>query len=246
MRRTLWIGVLAGFALCTLSPAIQAADHRDGHAVLADPSTDINDVYTWMNADKSKVYLAMTVFPVADRMSKFSTAAKYVFHLTSGATYGATTTQTVNIICTFDASQKASCWAVNGTNTLDYVTGDASPAAGIPSASGKMKVFAGLRSDPFFFNLDGFKATADAVAAAAGGLMTDGSGCPTNLPAATAMALVTQLKKAPPAAGSPFPGTGDPVDFFKTLNTLAIVMSVDTAMVSPGGKIVAVWGSTNN
>ena len=52
-------------ALPPTGPAL-AADHRDGDFVLADPSTDINDVYTWMSADASKVYLAMTVFPAAN------------------------------------------------------------------------------------------------------------------------------------------------------------------------------------
>ena len=45
-----------------------------------------------------------------------------------------------------------SCWL----GTDEYVTGDASAITGLTSADGKLKVFAGLRADPFFFNLDGF------------------------------------------------------------------------------------------
>lgn len=213
-----------------------AADHRDGAAVKTDPSTDINDVYAWVSPDGSKVYLGLTVFPVADAMAKFSNTAKYVFHLRSGATYGATSTQDVRIICTFAADQKISCWVVQGSDTIDYLTGDASATAGLTSASGKTKVFAGLRDDPFYFNLAGFQAVATAAGMAAPGLMFDPAGCPT-IPPATAMTLVEQL--------STRPGGGAAENFFANLNTLAIVVAVDKAMVTPGGPIIGVWGSTN-
>lgn len=238
MKRLFALAVagMAGF-LCA-PPTAKAADHRDGAAVKMDPATDINDVYAWMSTDSAKVYLVMTVFPVADATAKFSTTAKYVFHLRSQPTYGAAATQDVNIICTFAADQKASCWVEKGGMTLDYVTGDANMNAGASSTSGMFKVFAGLRDDPFFFNLDGFKAVAAAVSAAAATLipMADAAGCPP-LDMATSDTLVTQLSHAP--AG------GAAANFFAGLNTLAIIVSVDKAMVTPGGPILGVWGSTN-
>lgn len=122
--------------------------------------------------------------------------------------------------------------------------GDASPEAGITSASGKTKVFAGRRFDPFFFNLVGFQETAKFIGANATALLAgaDPAGCP-RIDAITSNILVTKLKSAancmPPAACTPG------VDFFKDLQTLAIVVSVDTALVTPGGKVLGVWGSTN-
>lgn len=211
----------------------QSADHRDGPAVKTDPSTDINDVYTWN--DGANVVLAMTVFPVADANSKFSNAAAYVFHTESAAAFGATSNP-LDIICTFDTTQKISCWAGD-----EYVTGDASAAAGIASTSGKMKVFAGRRADPFFFNLDGFNDTRALVVGAAPSLVDAGAfnstGCP-NLDQGTSDAILAHLQGRDS-------GTTDAGDFFQSLNTLAIVISIDKALVTKGGALMTVWASTN-
>lgn len=158
-----WLVVVGGACLATavIHPRLaQSADHRDAPATTADPAADINDVYAFLDKPgdaATKVVLAMTVFPAAPAGAKFSDTVQYVLHTSSGAKFGAATSD-LDIICQFDATQKASCWA----GADEFVTGDASQAAGITSKSGKLKVFAGLRADPFFFNLAGFQ---DAVAA---------------------------------------------------------------------------------
>lgn len=205
-----------------------SADHLDSPATKADPTVDINDLYSFM--DGSNLVLAMTVFPAATTGAKFSDKVQYVIHTSSGAAFG-TTTASEDVICTFDTAQKIQCWA----GTDEYVTGDASAAAGVASADGKFKVFAGLRADPFFFNLDGFK-HAVATVEGAGSLPADTSGCPT-LDNATAAALRTQLQTAPDG--------GAPQDFFKSLNGLAIVVSLDKSLVTKGGAIVSTWASTH-
>lgn len=222
--RATWVA-----ALLFTSTAI-AADHRDAAAVLTDPATDINDVFAWTSSDGTKVNLAMTVFPAATTAAKFSNVAQYVFHTTSSPGYGMPAAASEDILCTFDTAQKISCWGGG-----EYVTGDASSTAGITSASGKLRVFAGLRDDPFFFNLDGFKETAHLVHAAAGSLTFDAAGCPA-LDQPTADALVTQLRSKP--------GGGAPQDFFAGLNGLAIVIQIDKALVTKGGSTLGVYAST--
>lgn len=218
-------------AAVLIATAALAADHQDGAAVLTDPSTDINDVFAWTSPDGSKLNLVMDVFPAATTAAKFSNVAQYVFHTTSSAGYGMPAATSEDILCTFDTAQAISCWGGG-----EYVHGDASNPAGITSAGGKLRVFAGLRDDPFFFNLDGFKATAAAVHGAAGALTFDAAGCPA-LDANTSNALVTQLRSAP--------GGGAPSDHFKGLNTLAIVVQIDRTLVTKGGSTVGVWASTN-
>src|SRR5262249_9125643 len=142
------------------------------------------------------------------------------------------TTKSVDVVCTFDAAQKISCWV----GDKDYVTGDASAVAGLTSASGKVKVFAGLRDDPFFFNLDGFKHTVSTVEAAAPTLMFDGAGCPA-IDAATSAVLVGQLQHDP--------NGGPPANFFAGKNVLSIVLSIDKTLLTEGGPIVSMWASTN-
>lgn len=229
LKWTRWLGACAAMAV---APLALAADHRDATKLLADPSSDINDVYAWMQS--GKIVMAMSVFPVADATSNFSNTLKYVFHTRAGASGLAPTEPEVNVICTFDTTQVASCWA----GTADYVTGDASVTGGITSDSGMLKVFAGLRDDPFFFNLDGFNATITAVkgAIAGGGLTFDAFGCPTNAPVATLVGLL----------GSNGADGGPGANFFAGLNVLAIVVEVDASLLTTAtAKQVTIWSSTN-
>ncbi len=231
-----WMLVVGGACLATavIHPRLaHSADHLDAPATSAEAAADINDVYAF--TDGNNAVFAMTVFPAAPATAKFSNVVQYVIHTSSGAAYGATNTA-YDIICQFDAdaAQKTSCWA--GAN--EYVTGDASTAAGITSKSGKLKVFAGLRKDPFFFNLLGFREAVKTVKDVNdGGTLTFTAGCPDNLTEGQSNLLVGQLSTAP--------GGGAAQDFFKDLSTLAIVVSLDKTLVTAGGPIVSTWGSTH-
>ncbi len=228
-----WAALVA--ASCAVTAVVhprlaRSADHLDSPAVKAEHAADINDLYSWV--DGNNAIFAMTVFPAAGADAKFSDKIQYVFHTSSGAGYKQTTSD-LDIICTFDAAQKAQCWA----GTDEYVTGDASQAAGITSTSGKFKVFAGLRADPFFFNLDGFNDAVGFVKTNGGALAYDDAGCPT-VDGVTSGILVNKLSHNPTDGGAP-------VDFFEKLNTLAIVVAVDKSVVTKGGPVVSSWASTN-
>ncbi len=236
MKRTIGLFAL-GIAAALQSPSVQAADHRDGASVLTDPSTDINDVYSWMSSDGSKVYLAMTVFPVADKAaSKFSTAAYYVFHTASRASFAATQVTPVDVVCGFDSGQYISCW-VGGNTTFVY--GNANTTTGISNTAGTVKVYAGPRKDHFFFNLLGFNQVRANVKTNAATLAAafNANGCPTGAGVnATLTAQRTQLGQAP--------GGGAATDFFAPLNTLAIVVEIDKTLLNKGGGFMSVWGGT--
>lgn len=247
------VGLGVATAAISFAAPVMSADHRDAPASTADPASDINDVYAFM--DGSNVVLAMTVFPLADASAKFSDKTQYVFHTSSGSAFGTTSSNT-DVICTFDTSQKISCWV----GTADYVTGDASATSGITSTSGKVKVFSGKRADPFYFNICGFReAVGEVDAAETGGLIPtpDAAGCPVFTGGAsnpTVIALQASLKKTGPTT-DPGPSS-DPVsaycsgtgrtgpDDFGGFNTLAIVVSVDKTLLNGGGPIMSVWGAT--
>jgi hypothetical protein len=235
-RITKGAALVAGtcLALALLPRLAKSADHLDSPAVKADPTADINDLYSWV--DGNNAVFALTVYPAAPAGALFSDKVQYVIHTGSAASFGATETPK-DIICTFAgtaAPQTISCWL---GATDEFVTGNADSATGIASTDGKLKVFAGLRKDPFFFNLDGFHATVDAVkAAAAGGGLEFDAGCPL-LDTPTASALQASLQTDG--------GGGAAQDFFKDLNTLAIVVSVDKSLVTSGGPIVSAWASTH-
>lgn len=217
-----------------LSPAARAADHADSPAVREDPAADFGDVLAWMSADANDLILLGSVIQNATPDSRFSDAVQYVFHTQSSAAYGDPAADEVNVICTFEGTddQTIRCWAGNES----FVTGDAGDPSGLVSDDGKLRVFAGLRNDAFFFNSSGFNATRAIVRDAAPNLSFDDAGCP-EVDAATSAVLVEQLMTT--ADGGPA------VDNFGNANILVIAIAVDKSVVTPGGPIVAVWGSTN-
>lgn len=233
MTKSTWMRGALALALTAAATTALAADHLDGPAATMDPAADITDTYAWL--DSGNVVLVMNVSPLATSTSKFSDKVQYVFHTESRMAFGMPGTK-VDIICTFDAAQKVSCWVGDKA----YVTGDASATAGLAAGDGSFKVFAGLRDDPFFFNLDGFKDTVTTVEGAAASLTFDAAGCPA-LDAATSTLLVNKLKTDPKST----PPGGTAKDFFAGKNVLSIVLSVDKKLLNGGGPIMSYWASTN-
>jgi hypothetical protein len=223
--------LLLGLLLSLAGPS-RAADHRDGPAASKDPAADIADLYAW--ADGDKVYLGLTVFPAATKDAKFSTSVYYVFHTASRPTFTAAPTLPTDVICGFDAQQRVSCWA--GADRADYVSGDGRNPAGLRSVNGRLRVFAGLRRDPFFFNEEGFAGFVDRVRAAAATLTVDLGNCP-SLTAAQAKAWRDALQQD---------RTGKPgKDAYQGASALALVLEVDRALLNRGGPILSVWAATH-
>lgn len=240
MKKLAWTAGVLGIGLSAVvgGKIAQGADHRDSDllAMSANSAADLNDVYAWMNSDASKLNLVMTVQPFAAADATFSPNVQYVFHINSKAAYGAAATET-DVICTFASATSVQCWVGD-----DYVTGDPSSTAGLVSADGKIKIFAGQRKDPFFFNLDGFKqAVRDAEAAVQGGVVTidPTTGC-ANIPAGASQAVVNDLTHDSNGTTA----TTTLTDDFATANGVALIMQVDKTLVNSGGPILGVWGAT--
>lgn len=188
----LWLkgSVLLGLALA--ASAAYAADHLDGPAAQGAPEADINDVYTWMSNDNSKLILIQTVGGVPG-IDNFSDAVQYVFHVGRGdaappanLVMPPPAASTTDIVCEFDSNTAVACFVgTPGAPAADFFTGDASAEAGAESTNGTFRVHTGKHADPFYFYLDGFSAARDLVVTAAGaGLLPpaafEPSGCVTN------------------------------------------------------------------
>lgn len=234
MRKTRWLQGACALAIALGGPSAFAADHLDGFKTPTD--TDINDVYAWAESDT--LVLVMDTLPLAAADAKFSDAVQYAFHLESSAGFGQAGTKK-DVICTFDAAQMIQCWVGDPAEGKvdDSVKGDASKAAGLTSDSGKIKVFAGVRADPFYFNLEGFQDAVSTVKSVAGMLTFDGAMCPM-LDVNTATTLIGMLQGTNMGAGAA-------ENFFATVNTLSIVLEIEKSLVTGGGNTVAVWGSTH-
>lgn len=228
--RTLGVVLAVGVPLAAL-----AADHGDLPSAVSsrEPSADITDLYAWMTADATRLNLVAAVSPGAGRGATFSDAVVYQFAVSSASGYGQPQDSTL-ITCKFIDGINVECWAGD-----DYAVGDPSAAQGIVSDNGGLRVFAGLRDDPFFLEYVGFQNGIDAANAevAAGRVpfpISEG-GCPI-LSAEQQGVLLTALT------------TGDNGDAasntFAGQSVLALVIQVDKAIVNSGGPVLGVSVST--
>ena len=233
------LGAVIGLAgLVSLSPdRAEGADHIDGPATTGEPLADITDFYAWMDDTATNLNLVTAVNPFATAETAFGTANQYAIHISSRADFGATDETEFTVLCQFYTADGLECWVLDDAGAVvDYVEGDPSDPAGIQSDSGDVRVFAGLRDDPFFFNLDGFSRTRETVLAAAGSLTFDEGNCPT-IDDATSTELVRQLT----TDADDSEATDDLMD----ANVLALVIQLDKTLVNSGGPILAAWTSTH-
>ena len=156
-----------------------AADHIDASAFGSlgtpggafDPMSvhgerDINDVYAFQGSNASRTVLAMTTNPAINAFGgKFGPNVRYIINVDRDGN----AVQDLAYVVRFDngdrGNQKytvtrytgAQCRSRSGSATC---AAPARPAGnGMASLLGNGKIFAGVRSDPFFFDLTGFVGT---------------------------------------------------------------------------------------
>jgi hypothetical protein len=195
------------------------ADHFSGPRALADPASDITDVYAFPSPERpGHLVLVLDVFPIAAPTALFSDALTYRFRLrpvTATAAGGTPAFMPGADEWTFDVTFDAPAPG-DGTGSLGQAgtcTTPGGPAISFPVGDEQqtemhgLRIFAGARLDPFFIDLNGVLATE----------------------------AQEQLAFRPRAANS-----------LDGMNVLAIVIEVDVATVlGPGaGPLLAVVGET--
>ncbi len=177
--------------------SVYAADHLDSPLVTNDPAADLNDIYAFVNPnDASELIVIATMSPIAGPTTQFSDAVEYRFHIANNAS----PSESHEILCSFP-----------NVGTIECTGPSASAAGGLVgqiNSGQNMRVYAGLRDDPFYFDLGAFTQTV--------------------------ATLTPQFTN---------PGT----DFFEGLNTLAIVVGIDSDILSNEGadSTLKVYASTN-
>jgi len=149
-------GVCLGVAAALSAPAF-AADHTEAPGATADPAADIADFYAW-NTDDGKIVAAITVGGLGPSEG--------------GAIFDADVLYGVHIDQNFDNVPDLDVWLrfgqssdgdwgvqVSGLPGGDPVV--EGPVEAVIDAGGDLRVYAGLRDDPFFFDQAGFLATLD-------------------------------------------------------------------------------------
>jgi hypothetical protein len=153
-----------------LAGTASAADHRDSPTVEDDPAADIADVYAFRspeNPDNLVVSLDVNGLTAPGDYRDFAEDVSYNIHVDNTGDLVADATATV----TFSGAT----FAIEGLG--DPITGDVTAAESadeIVNETGGIKVFAGPRDDPFFFDLTGFKSFVAGPYVPANGLRPEG------------------------------------------------------------------------
>lgn len=167
MRKT-FVAVAAAAAMMALGTApllVRGADHLDAPGLMSpegQAAADVNDVYVFEGADAGKTIIAVTTHPAAGAISplRYATNLNYVINVDNTGD----AIQDLAYVMRFSGKRKQQDWTLTrysgekartltgrGRQIAEGVTGT------VEKAKGKTKVFAGLRSDPFFFDLAAFR-----------------------------------------------------------------------------------------
>jgi hypothetical protein len=223
-----WVAAafLAGMIFIEGVAPSHASDHLDTPTVIADPRTDIGDIYAWTSPNGRQLNLVMTIVG-----HSFSDKIQYAFHVDSGKQFGKTTA-TTTIACHLASANDMECRAGYG----DYARGDASIPDGLEGRNARFRVFAGMRDDPFFNNVKGTRAAYQTAATALkNGAVADAAGCP-GFDQATSQAILDQWRHT---------DGGPATNFLAGWTPASLVISIDLNVVGKGGRMLAVWGSTS-
>ena len=140
------------------------SDHVDGPRVIGDPAADVTDLFAFTSpADPTRTVLAVDVFPFAGEEAMFSNVITHSIAVRRASVAGVgdatkfrTADPEVRFSFTFDTLEKnpgggkpiqrGTC-TLPGGQTLRFVVND---EKGASTPDGTFRVFAGLRSDPFY------------------------------------------------------------------------------------------------
>ena len=130
---------------------VGAADHLDSPNAKANHALDITDIYAFDGASSSKTVLVLDVNPLAGVMSgtRFATDAEYRLNIDRTGDAVADDVYTVTFRDGGPGGKQLLTLKKNGSTVLTGKTGNANNGGGA-------KLFAGVRDDPFFFDLASF------------------------------------------------------------------------------------------
>ena len=141
------------------------SDHVDGPRQIGDPAADLSDLFAFTSPENAgRAVLAICVFPAAGDAAVFSNAVDYsiavrrvsVTGLGEAAKFSTGEQEVAGFSCRFDVLERGADGAppvqrgactLPGGQTLRFVVND---EKGSSTPDGVFRVFAGLRSDPFY------------------------------------------------------------------------------------------------
>lgn len=144
-----------------LAIALMSSDHRDGPNGTADRPADIADLYAWHDSTAGTLTIALTFAGLGapGQAATFDPNVLYAVHI-DRATNASSFDQVadVDLYVRFARNDRGE-YGVQVENMPGASGAMSGKVETVIADSGGRQVFAGLRDDPFFFDLDGFKAT---------------------------------------------------------------------------------------
>lgn len=181
LRKALWMFPAVFVIAAAFIFALRASDHDDGASDLKSKSLNLTDLYVFREIDQNPAAAAGDLIfimnsndrSVARQQYYFSTNARYEFHVSRRAARTDPITAADDVILRFEfgAPNAQKQQAVTVTAILDGQTltaaqpvlttplGQPDPAPdanAITLGASALTVFAGLREDPFFFDVEQF------------------------------------------------------------------------------------------
>jgi len=128
------------------------ADHLEAPLAKANHDLDITDIYAFDAANAKRTVLVMNVNPLAGVVSgrRFATNAEYRFNIDRTGDFVADDVYTVTFGANAPDHKQSLTLRKDGAVVLRGKTGSANNAGGA-------KVYAGIKDDPFFFDLASFR-----------------------------------------------------------------------------------------
>ena len=146
--------ITAVLALPLLTSLGFAADHVDAPASKDDPAADITDLYAWHTDDRVVVAVGFSGFSEAGTSANYDPEVLYTIHVDNDGDGMADREVYVRF-----GQDDGGNWGVQVENLPGALETIVGPVESTLDAGLGLRVFAGLRDDPFFFDLDGFKMT---------------------------------------------------------------------------------------
>lgn len=145
--------MLAAGALCALGMPAFAADHAEAPGTQADPAADISDYYAWYSDGTVKAILTFNALMVPGDAAVYDPDVLYTLNFDVDGDDVADHMVHVRFGQAADGS-----WGVQASNLPGAGAPQHGPVEMVVSTPGG-KLFAGLRDDPFFFDLTGYSET---------------------------------------------------------------------------------------
>ena len=222
------VAAVAGVAF--VARHASASDHQDTPEVELNQTMDINDVFAFPGSAPGRIVLAMTTASPITPGTQISFNPNLLYQFKIDNTGDAVEDRVIQV--TFTGTGANQQVHVRGpiapaqVGTLNTVSASGTeivgPVNAAMGASDGMQVFAGLRDDPFWIDLEQFFRI-----------------LPDRKPAGGQLSLIPDT---PTASSWRNPG----VDFLKGLNCLAIVIELPVAQLTAGGNAkIGLWGTVS-